>query len=104
MAVDWDQDLLSDVFDTFGKEVLYTPQSGSPITVKVCERRADEFSDFGQTRIHSKGATFEVRVSDIPNPKSGETLMMDGIVYVLKAAPQLKDHEGHLWILDVYPE
>ena len=61
-------------FATFGIEGVYTPAGGEPIRVRVIARRPDTIVGFGETRIHSETATFEVRASEIAKPRPAISL------------------------------
>jgi hypothetical protein len=59
-------------FAAFGIDATYTPAGGEPVAVRVIARRPDTIVGFGKTRIHAETATFEVRASDIANPRPDE--------------------------------
>ncbi|MBK8909479.1 MAG: hypothetical protein IPM60_16875 [Rhodospirillales bacterium] len=46
-------------------EAVYTPAGGDPTTVRVVARRPEEIAGFGDTRIQTPTALFDVRVSEI---------------------------------------
>jgi hypothetical protein len=52
-------------FAAFGIEAVYTPAGGEPVLVRVTARRPDTIVGFGETRIHTETATFEVRASEV---------------------------------------
>ena len=52
-------------FATFGVEAVYTPAGGDPVTARVIARRPDTIVGFGETRIYTETATFEVRASGV---------------------------------------
>jgi hypothetical protein len=56
-------------FAAFGIEAVYTPAGGDPIPVRVIARRPDTIVGFGETRIHAETATFELRASEVANPR-----------------------------------
>jgi hypothetical protein len=47
-------------FAAFGVEAVFTPAGGKPVSVRVIARRPDTIVGFGDTRIHTETATFEV--------------------------------------------
>jgi microcompartment protein CcmL/EutN len=59
----------------FGIGAVYTPAGGETIPVRVIARRPDTIVAFGETRIHAETATFEVRTSEVANPRPGDQLM-----------------------------
>jgi hypothetical protein len=61
-------------FAAFDIDALYTPASGEPVSVRVIARRPDAIVGFGETRIHAETATFEVRASEVTQPRPGDQL------------------------------
>ena len=53
-------------FAAFGIDATYTPAGGEPVPVRVIARRPDTTVGFGETRIHSETATFELRATRSP--------------------------------------
>jgi hypothetical protein len=49
---------------------VYTAKGGDPVLVQVIVRRPDTTVGFGDTRIHAETATFELRASEVENPRS----------------------------------
>ncbi len=83
-------------------DAVYTPADGEPKTVRVIARRSDELVGFGDTRIHSATAVFDVRVSEFPAPAEGDTLEIDGETFVLQGEP-VRDRDRLIWTLDTRP-
>ena len=65
-------------FAAFGIDAVYTPAGGDPVSVRVIARRPDTIVGFGDTRIHAETATFEVRASEVANPRPGDQLTVGG--------------------------
>ena len=61
-------------FAAFGIDAVYTPAGGEPVPVRVIARRPDTIVGFGETRIHAETATFEVRASEVANPRPDDQL------------------------------
>ena len=59
--------------------------------VRVIARRPDAIIGFGETRVHAETATFEVRASEIANPRPGDQLMVGGETFVLQGEPERRD-------------
>jgi hypothetical protein len=59
-------------FAAFGTDATYTPAGGEPIPVRVIARRPDTIVGFGETRIHAETATFEIRATEVANPRPGD--------------------------------
>jgi hypothetical protein len=90
-------------FAAFGIDALYTPAGGDPVPVRVIARRPDAIVGFGETRIHAETATFELRASEVANPRPDDQLTVAGDTFVVQGEPERRDSDRLLWILDVRP-
>jgi hypothetical protein len=88
-------------FAAFGIEATYTPAGGGPVPVRVIARRPDTIIGFGETRIHAETATFQVRTSEIANPRPGDQLVVEGEAFVVQGEPERRDPDRLVWALDV---
>jgi hypothetical protein len=68
------QSAVDATFAVFGIDALYTPAGGEPVPVRVIARRSDTIVGFGETRIYAETTTFELRASEVANPRSGDQL------------------------------
>ena len=84
------------------QDALYVPAGGDPVAIRVIARRPDQVLDFGNTRIHTKTSLFDVRVSEVPSPRPGDTLEVDGETFALQGEP-VRDSERLGWTLDGRP-
>ena len=91
------------VFARFGVDAIYTPDGGGAVTVRVIVKRPDEIVGFGDTRILTETALFEVRASEVATPQSGDRLTVDGTDYVIQGEPERRDPDRLIWTLDVRP-
>lgn len=90
-------------FAVFGIDAVYTPAVGDPVAVRVIARRPDTIVGFGETRIHAETATFELRASEVANPRPGDQLTVGGDTFVVQGEPERRDPDGLVWTLDVRP-
>jgi hypothetical protein len=90
-------------FAAFGIDAVYTPASGDPLTIRVIARRPDTIVGFGETRIHTETANFELRASEIANPHPGDQLMIGAETFVIQGEPERRDPDRVVWTLDVRP-
>ena len=90
-------------FAAFGIDALYTPAGGEPVGVRVIARRPDTIVGFGETRIHTETATFEVRASEVANPRPSDQLTFAGKISVVQGEPERRDPDRLVWTLDVRP-
>jgi hypothetical protein len=90
-------------FATFGIDAVYTPAGGDPVPVRVIARRPDAIVGFGETRIHTETATFELRASEVANPRPDDQLTVDDQTFIIQAEPERRDPDRLVWSLDVRP-
>lgn len=83
-------------------EAVYLPDSGEPIPVRVIARRSDRVLEFGDARLHAETAVFEVRVSEVLNPRPGDRLDVGGEMFAIQGEP-VRDSERLVWTLDTRP-
>jgi hypothetical protein len=67
----------------------------------VIAKRPDTIVGFGETRIHAETATFEVRASEVANPRPGDQLAVDGETFIIQGEPARRDPDRLVWSLDV---
>ena len=94
---------LNITFDEFGVDALYSPQGGAAVNIRVIAIRPDEIVGFGETRVHAETALFEVRVSELAQPRPDDLLSIDGIDYVIQGEPERRDPHRMVWTLDTRP-
>jgi hypothetical protein len=90
-------------FAAFGIDALYTPAGGEPVPVRVIARRPDTVTGFGETRLHTETALFELRASEVASPRPGDQLTVAGDTLVVQGEPERLDSDRLVWILDVRP-
>jgi hypothetical protein len=90
-------------FAAFGTNAVYTPGGGDPIQVRVIARRPDTIVGFGDTRIYAETATFEVRASEVGNPRPGDRLTLGGDTFVVQGEPEHRDPDRLVWSLNMRP-
>jgi hypothetical protein len=84
------------------REAIYQKPGVDPVTVRVITRQADQVMEFGDTRVHTGNSMFDVLVSDVLDPRPGDTLSVDGEHYIIQGEP-VRDQERLVWTLDVRP-
>jgi hypothetical protein len=52
-------------------------------------------------RIRTETATFEVRSSEVANPRPNDQLTVDGQTFVIQGEPEQRDPDRLVWTLDV---
>jgi hypothetical protein len=56
------------------------------VSVRVIAKRPDTIMGFGETRIHTEAATFEVRASEIASPRPGDQLTVGTETFVVRVS------------------
>jgi len=84
-------------------EATYEPAEGDPLAVRVIARRPDALTDFGDAKLWSATAVFDVRVSEVPNPRPGDRLVLDEETFTIQGEP-VRDSERLIWTLDTRPQ
>ena len=86
-----------------GRDAVYTPAGGEPVTVRIVPRRADTISEFGDARVWSETIRLDVRVSEVAEPRPGEAFEIDGEAFVVQGQP-VRDRERLVWTVELRPE
>jgi hypothetical protein len=95
------QGTVDETFAAFGIAALYTPAGGEAVSVRVIARRPDTIVGLGETHIHAETATFEVRASEVANPRPQDQLTISGKTFVVQGEPGRRDPDRLVWTLDV---
>ena len=90
-------------FVAFGIDAVYIPAGGEAATVRVIARRPDTIVGFGETRIHAETATFELRASEVANPRPNDQLIVGSDLFVIQGEPERRDPDRLVWTLDARP-
>ena len=85
-----------------GVEAIYTSDGGAPVVVRAVVRRADEVTSFGDARLWSETTRFDVRVAEVPNPRPGDRIEIDGDAFLIQGEP-VRDRERLVWTVDLRP-
>ncbi len=90
-------------FAEFGVDAIFTPLNGGSVNIRVIAKQPDEIVGFGDTRIHSETSLFEVRASEVAQPRPGDLLSINGVDYVIQGEPERRDPHWLAWTLDTRP-
>jgi hypothetical protein len=83
-----------------GREAIYTSEGGAPVVVRVVSRQADAISDFGDARLWSETTRIDLRVAEVPAPRPGDRVEMDGNAFLIQGEP-VRDRERLVWTVDL---
>jgi hypothetical protein len=59
--------------------------------------------DFGETRIHTETASFELPASEIANPRPRDQLTFGSDAFVIQGEPERRDTDRLVWTVDLRP-
>jgi len=85
-----------------GRDVVYIPDGGAPVSVRVVTRRADAVTDFGDARLWSETTRVDLRVAEVPAPRPGDRIEIDGDAFLIQGEPA-RDRERLIWTVDLRP-
>lgn len=72
------------------------------VSTRVIVRRPDRIGEFGETRILASSMVFEVRIVEAPTLAEGDTVEIDGEVYIIQGEP-VRDAACLVWIAEARP-
>jgi hypothetical protein len=70
--------------------------------LRVIRKAPDRITDFGAARLVSDSVMVDVRVSDLPDPHTGDLLVIGAESFLIQGEP-LRDRERLVWSLDLRP-
>ena len=85
-----------------GGEAIYTSDGGAPALVRIVARRADAVTEFGDARLWSETTRIDLRVAEVPNPRPGDRIEIDGEAFLVQGEP-VRDRERLVWTVDLRP-
>ena len=85
-----------------GRDAVYIADGGAPVLVRVVSRRADEITSFGEARLWSETTRIDLRVAEVPNPRPGDRIEIDGEGFLIQGEPT-RDRERLVWTVDLRP-
>ena len=76
--------------------------TGPVVPARVIVRRPDRIAEFGGTRISAATTLIEVRVADAPTLAEGDTLEVEGTLYIVQGEP-MRDSARLIWTVEIHP-
>jgi hypothetical protein len=86
-----------------GVEAIYIADGGAPVLLRAVVRRPDELTNFGDARLWSETTRVDLRVAEVPNPRPGDRIEIDGDAFLIQGEP-VRDRERLVWTVDLRPE
>jgi hypothetical protein len=84
------------------RDVVYSTEGGAPLLVRAILRRPDDVTSFGEARIWSEATRLDLRVAEVPNPRPGDRIEIDGEDFLIQGEP-IRDRERLVWTVDLRP-
>lgn len=88
--------------ENIARDAIYVADGGTPVLVRAVLRRADDVTSFGAARLWSDTTRIDLRVTEVPNPRPGDRLEIDGEAFNIQGEP-LRDRERLVWTVDLQP-
>ena len=86
-----------------GLDAVYRVGGADPeVPVGAIVRQPDRVGEFGETRIVAETLTIDVRVGEVAAPAEGDTIEVNGTVYVIQGDP-VRDAERLVWTIEARP-
>lgn len=70
--------------------------------IRVIRRAQDRITEFGAGRFVSDTTMVDVRVSDLPDPRPGDLIVIGADSFTIQGEP-IRDRERLVWTLDLHP-
>ena len=71
-------------------------------TIRVIRRAPDQITEFGAGRFVSDTTMVDVRLSDLPDPRPGDLIVIGADSFTVQGEP-MRDRERLIWSLDLRP-
>ncbi|MBC9248328.1 hypothetical protein H4P12_16795 [Paracoccus sp. 11-3] len=70
--------------------------------IRLIRRAPDRITEFGSARILSDTLTADIRVSDLPDPRPGDLIVIGADSYAIQGEP-LRDRDRLIWTVELVP-
>ena len=70
--------------------------------IRVIRRAPDRITEFGAARFVSDTMIVDVRLSDLPEPRTGDLIVIGADSFTIQGEP-VRDRERLVWTLDLRP-
>jgi len=90
------------VDDNLASDAVYIADGGAPHLIRVVTRRADEITGFGEARLWSETTRVDLRVAEVPAPRTGDRIEIEGEGFLIQGEP-VRDRERLVWTVDLRP-
>lgn len=70
--------------------------------IRLIRRAPDRITEFGSARILSETITADIRVSDIPDPRPGDLIVIGADSFAIQGEP-VRDRDRLIWTVELVP-
>ncbi len=70
--------------------------------IRLIRRAPDRITEFGSARILSETQTADIRVSDLPEPRPGDLIVIGAESYAIQGEP-IRDRDRLIWTVELMP-
>lgn len=70
--------------------------------IRIIRRAPDRITEFGAGRIVSDTTMVDARISDLPDPRAGDLIVIGAESFTIQGEP-IRDQERLIWTLDLRP-
>jgi hypothetical protein len=82
--------------------VWFSSTTSEERPIRVIRRAPDRITEFGAARFVSDTMMVDVRVSDLPDPRTGDLIVIGAESFTIQGEP-VRDRERLIWSLDLRP-
>ena len=83
-------------------DVWHRDSEGQFTRARGILRRPDEITEFGSARLISDTTRIDIRVADIPEPRSQEQILIGDETFLIQGEPR-RDRERLIWTIELTP-
>lgn len=84
-------------------DATWSPGTGGlTVPVRLIAKRPDQMLEYGQAAILRDTLLFDVRVSDVAAPKSGDMMVIGTEMFLVQGTPR-RDRERLVWTVEARP-
>ncbi|HRM74820.1 MAG TPA: hypothetical protein PLI13_08985 [Paracoccus sp. (in: a-proteobacteria)] len=70
--------------------------------IRLIQRAPDRITEFGSARILSETLTADIRISDLPDPRPGDLIVIGTESFAIQGEP-IRDRERLIWTVELVP-
>lgn len=83
-------------------EAWHRDSEGQFTRIRIIPRRNDSITEFGAARLWSETFRFDVRISELPNPRPQEQILLGDETFLIQGEP-VRDRDRLIWSIEAAP-